>query len=1487
MNESADSKAWIRAVLIVLIGAPGLSAQRTITTIAGSGWVFPNSPAPATAAPLGRPEVIASDPAGNLYVADNAARVIARIADGSLRIIAGSGFRGAFLPDIGEDSRFWFAGNNGDATGATLQPITALAADADANLYFTEGSSFLRTVSRAGQISVFAGGGKVTPADGVPAREAAFRLLIGVAVAASGEIYLAESPLNPGIRIWRIGKDGKIFRLADDRAVEAGRRAVPMAVDGMGNVLVASSQPAEIHRVSPGGQIQRIVGTGTQGYAGDGGPASRAAIGEVTGLCLDQAGALYLADVLNHVVRRIGLDGVIQTVAGTGAAGPNRDGIAAVAARLNAPSGVAVDPRGTLYVADSNNSRVRAVDPSGLIRTVAGNNRYRVATDGDTGLALPLDAPRGVVLDAAGNLFISDHGANRVYRLSPSGQARLVAGNGTRGFAGDGGPAVDASLSEPDGLAVDKANNLLIADTGNFRIRRVAPDGTVTTLAGDGRELFNGDGIAASQASLGRISGLAVDALGRIYVSSISQRRVRRIDPDGTIRTAAGNGDFSLAAFGDGGPAVAARLGVPWHLAVDSAGNLYICDYSQLRKVDSRGVISTVAAFPPATTSGGFVRGVAVDAAGVPIFTEFQPGRLWHPSRVWRIAPGGRLEVIAGGGSSPSELSIYAGETGDGGLALNASLSGTAGVAVDPAGGIYIADEENQRVRKVLVEPPAFLMETQVLRFSGNSDGPPVASRRLPASATVVGVPFQVSVGGNSPWLAVTPDAAALPRTLDISVSPEGLTPGEYRGSFTVRTPSARPEERSVSVVFTVGPPLPSALRPSRERLTFTLHRGGADAQQTLAVLNAGSGSVRLRVEAPGMNYLSVQPLEATATAREPATFAVTATPASLAAGTYTSSLRITSVSSGDPLDVPVSLVVTERTQSIRLTQSGLSFTAVEEGGIVPPQRIGILNGGAGEMRWIASSSTTDGSPWLRVSPQIGASQHGVGAYAEVRVDPRGLRPGRYSGLVWVEAPGSANSPQLATVILEVLPLGSVVPAAIYPAETLFYPPYQSAQYPGAREILLYNTTGGPLSFNTANPLVTRGFAYAVEPKSGVIPRDAPARILVQPMLAGYSDRVARSVLSLQFSDGTVRDVALTAFTVALETPAGEHSTRGCAPSSLNIALRAIGQNGEGRTGWPIALEADVRDDCGSPLESGIVTASLSTGGEAAALVHSGEGRWAGTLVPGKTALPGGPVAVTVGARDAASPLQAAQSYLLPLRTADAAPSIETVVASPSADPALPLAPGSLVSIYGRSLAEAEFSPPESPFPLRLGTTEVQLGATRLPLLYASPGQINAVLPYDLEPNTLQRLIVRNRNDLSPTVDLVVAPAQPVLFTGPGRQALAAVVRDGRQFLNGPADPVSAGDLVVLYATGLGATNQPWEAGKPAPLEPLLRATAQVEVRIGGQATPVEFAGPAPGFVGLYQVNVVVSSATPRGDAVSVAITCQERTSPPAVLAIR
>ena len=350
-----------------------------------------------------------------------------------------------------------------------------------------------------------------------------------------------------------------------------------------------------------GGIITTVAGGGSANPT-DGGPATAAAI-YPSGVAIDPSGNLIIADNFYDRILKVAANGIITTVAGVGLGGNSGgfsgDGGPATAAALNNPTGVAVDASGNLFIADTFNYRVRMVSTGGMITTVAGNGTKGYSGDGGPATAAALNDPTGVAVDASGNIFIADYLNNRIRKVSASGIITTVAGNGTEGFSGDGGPAAAAALNNPGGVAVDASGDILIADTYNNRIRKVSASGVITTLAGNGTAGFSGDGGPATAASLDNPASVALDTSGNLFIADLLNYRIREVSAGGNITTVAGNGTEAFA--GDGGPATSASLELPLAVALDASRDLFIADAGtrRIREVSASSPPASVPSVPP------------------------------------------------------------------------------------------------------------------------------------------------------------------------------------------------------------------------------------------------------------------------------------------------------------------------------------------------------------------------------------------------------------------------------------------------------------------------------------------------------------------------------------------------------------------------------------------------------------------------------------------------------------------------------------------------------------------------------------------------------------------------------------------------------------------------------------------------------------------------------------------------------------------------
>ncbi len=355
-------------------------------------------------------------------------------------------------------------------------------------------------------------------------------------------------------------------------------------------ILIALTSQAQI--------ISTLAGNGTADYTGDGQAATNASLNTPSGVAVDAKGNMFIADTKNNTIRRVDSNGVISSVAGKGYffSGFKGDGGAATSAELNYPTGVAVDTKGNIYIADAHNNVIRKVNSRGIISTIAGTGTMGFSGDGGAATSAQLFWPNGVTVDDKGNIYIADSYNRRIRVVNSSGVISTIVGKGTQGYSGDGSAATISELYLPYGVSLDSSGNLYIADYLNYNLRKVDSKGIISTVAGINNNGFcGGDGGAAISACLGGPQGVSIDAEGNIYIADFLTNAIRKVNTSGIISTVAGNGTNGYG--GDGGAATSAQLANPSGIAIDSKGNIYIADCfnNRIRKV-TKGTLPIILA---------------------------------------------------------------------------------------------------------------------------------------------------------------------------------------------------------------------------------------------------------------------------------------------------------------------------------------------------------------------------------------------------------------------------------------------------------------------------------------------------------------------------------------------------------------------------------------------------------------------------------------------------------------------------------------------------------------------------------------------------------------------------------------------------------------------------------------------------------------------------------------------------------------------------
>ncbi len=667
-----------RIVVLLALVSAAQAQNYSMQTIFGKTIVTEGGN--ATASLLRYPIGVAADSSGNTYISDQTENRVWKVdTSGRITTYAGNG-----TP--------FYGGDNGPGSKAALKSPSGIAVDPSNNLYICDlGNNRLRKVAADGTITTVAGSGSQTfSGDGGSAKSAGI-LPIAVAVDKAGDLFISEGARIREIAaatgiITTIAGTGQIGYSGDNGPAVGAKLATvtALAVDAAGFVYLADYAANVIRKVDTKGMITTIGGTGTFGYSGDGSLATSANM-DPYGLSLDPAGtSLYLSEPLASTIRRIDLTtGKISVFAGqAGQYGFGGDGMNAFSATFWGPLGITVDASKNLLICDTDNQRIRKVSAgTSMISTIAGTNSqsylnhpeginldgkgnlYIADTGNDTAKQLNLVSdvvnslmqfpylPEGIAADANGNVYISSRDWF-LYKLAANGQYSPVAGTGTNGYSGDNGRAASATLGRVTSVAVDAAGNVYIADDQYYRIRKIDTSGNITLIAGAGSQGATGDGGKATAAGMDPFD-IALDKSGNIYVADLINHRIRKLSPGGNISTVAGTGAPGFS--GDNGPATAATLNYPSGVAVDTAGNLYIADSANglVRKVTTDGIIHTIAGdgttYPfngdgPALQENLSPYRLAVDATGTVYVAD------WANDRLRKLVPvnAASLAIVSG-----------------------------------------------------------------------------------------------------------------------------------------------------------------------------------------------------------------------------------------------------------------------------------------------------------------------------------------------------------------------------------------------------------------------------------------------------------------------------------------------------------------------------------------------------------------------------------------------------------------------------------------------------------------------------------------------------------------------------------------------------------------------------------------------------------------------------------------------------------------------
>lgn len=542
---------------------------------------------------------------------------------------------------------------SGDAT-APLSQVVSLARDATGNLYATDQGCVIHKISPAGLLTTLAGNATCGAADG-KGTAASFDSMLAITVDAGGSVYVGGG--------------------------------------------------ATIRKITPDGTVTTLAGL-SRTYGTSDGDAQSARFGGISGIAVDAAGAIYVADAGTNIngivgsrIRKLTQAGIVSTLAGGSAYGAvDGPGTVATFSSLN---GLAIDRQGNLFVADVGNHTIRKITPTGMVSTLAGtaSQLAPAAADG-VGAAARFDLPYGVAADSAGNVYVSESnpglGNNSVRKITPAAEVTTITGGGA-GTGTTDGPSSAARFARPEAIALHSDGTLFVADTGNQLIRKISAAGITSTLAGNpghGSFMSSGDGTGA-QATFFQPTGIVVGSDGIAYIADAVRNTIRRLGNDGVVTTLAGS--YQNRGRPADGQGTKAGFSSTNGIAIDGNGTLYVADYRAVRKVDANGNVTTLAGtlgpWDGGTADGslaqarfGYLTAIAIDASGNLYLTD----SLNHNVR--KITPAGVVTTLAG----------TTGVAGDAdGQGSAASFNGPRGIAIDKAGNVYVADTENNLIRRI------------------------------------------------------------------------------------------------------------------------------------------------------------------------------------------------------------------------------------------------------------------------------------------------------------------------------------------------------------------------------------------------------------------------------------------------------------------------------------------------------------------------------------------------------------------------------------------------------------------------------------------------------------------------------------------------------------------------------------------------------------------------------------------------------------------
>ena len=903
-----------------------------------------------------------------------------------------------------------------------------------------------------------------------------------------------------------------------------------------------------------------------------------------------------------------------------------------------------------------------------------------------------------------------------------------------------------------------------------------------------------------------------------------------------------------------------------------------------MRRINSLGIISTVAGSStggfggdggPATS--GFLRlpvGVAVDTAGALYIADS------GNNRIRRVAPDGTISTVVGGGMNNPD---------DAGFSTDISLQSPAAAFAGPR-NVFVTDTGNSRVLATLgvfASPGPVTVLPSRLDFEAKLGGElPAPKGMLLFSPDLSEFAFraEASTISGGDWLVVRPRIGFAPSALSVFAKSGNLPARFYQGSITFAVAQATNSPVTVPVTLTITDEPPS-LAVAPDHLAFSAMEGSNPSPQALRIGNAGGGTldwtadvilpadVALAGAFPQIN-LSAN----TGTGTTPVRVSVDTT--GVGPGSYRAAILVRTASGpvASSRIIPVLVQVTRAIAVLQTSQSGLIFVGVEGSGELPSRNFNVVNAGSGDMMWMVEIRSISGGNWLTVSPTDGTSTAGQAAPQVVfSADATGLLAGSYHAVVRIRAPGAANSPQFVHAVLNVLPPGSTPPPLPFPSGLLFLANAGGAP-PAAQQVRVFTGGGDAVNFSASATAIDDEGWLRVNPSNGTASATNPGQLSVRVDPSALVAGPYRGLVNVALSDGSTRSVNV----LLVAAPPGTFTTSGttsgttlgsalvpkrepprtaqeaCTPSTLALVHTGLVGNFASPVGWPVPMVVQVTDDCGTEQANAAVITTFSSGNPAIVMTNLQNGLYSGTWTPASAS----PV-VTITSTASAAGFEQATTQISGLIGANFVPQVFRggAVHAASFGKGAPLAPGSIFSVFGTNLAADQFFAQDVPLPKELGGLSATLGNFDVPLFFTSGGQVNAQVPFDLPPDSSSQLVVKVGEAFTVPETINLSTVQPGIFTVNQSGSGPGAILDANFALVSSSNPVRAGDVIQIFCTGLGATSPPVPSGEFSPSSPLattVTPVTPVTATVDGLDAPVLFGGLAPGFVGLYQVNVQI-----------------------------